>query len=251
MFEMFITICAAIFAAFYGLSQSVFMNGPHRHLYRILLLAFLLITYLLYKIHQKARHAHLRRLHVNTEEYIYYEKYTSLLYRAGYFISYFVQNILFDYIYMRRNFNFCKGLDVYSGGVSEYYVKFRGTWYRYFKITRYRHKVSLKKLQAYAADVKNEMILEGLQTEEEKEMYLQFSRQAEERFKEKNVLTDTDLQSLENYNKIDSYYLKNLLKNYKVMLYVRKYEPKIIEMVNIINARSERDINEFKKKKFY
>ena len=52
--------------------------------------------------------------------HLYYDKYTSPLYRAGYFISYLIQNILFDYTYMKRNFNFCKGLDVYDGGAFSY-----------------------------------------------------------------------------------------------------------------------------------
>ena len=65
---------------------------------------------------------------------------------------------------MKRNFNFCKGLDVYDGGVSEYYIKFRNTWYRYLKLTLMRHRISLKKLQAFSCDMKNEMIIAALET---------------------------------------------------------------------------------------
>lgn len=250
MFEMFVTLGAALIAAIYGISQSVLMNGPHKMYYRIALIAFILIVYILYKIHHNARRRHVQRLHVDPEEYIYYDKYTSLLYRAGYFISYLIQNILFDYIYMRRNFNFCKGLDVYEGGVSEYYIKFRNTWYRYLKLTRYRHKVSLKKLQAYASDVKNQMILDGLETEEEKNIYLQFSSQAEQYFNEHNRLTKSILKTFPNYDAIDWYYRKNIIKNYTVILYIRKYQPMIIEMVNRMERRSETDINNFRKKQF-
>lgn len=251
MFEMFVTICAAVIATVYGLSQSVFMNGPNRHLYRMLLLIFVTVTYLLYRVHHDARRDHIQRLHVDAEKYIYYDKYTSLLYRAGYLISYFVQNVLFDYIYMRRNFNFCKGLDIYSGGVSEYYIKFRGTWYQYIKITRYRHKVSLRKLQAYAADVKNQMIYDALATEEEKELYGRFAKLADEIYLEKGIVSKSDLKAFEQYHKIDFYYRRNLLTNYKVMAYIRKYEPRIVEMVNRIQSHSDQDVNNFKKKKFY
>ncbi len=250
MFEMFLTIMAALIAAIYGISQSVFMNGPHRNYYRLGLLAVIIIIYVLYKIHHTARRRHLERLHVEPEGYVYYEKYTSLLYRAGYLISYFIQNILFDYIYMWRNFNFCKGLDVYDGGVGDYYIKFRHTWYRYLKLTRYRHKVSLKKLQGYAADVKNRMIEEALPTEEEKEMYQAFSETAKKYFDEHHTLNKKVLKSFPSYNSIDWYYRKNILRNYKAIICVRKYQPMIMEMVRQKDAWSQKDINEFRKKEF-
>ncbi len=250
MFEMFLTITAALIAAIYGISQSVFMNGPHRNYYRIGLLAIIIIIYILYKIHHTARQRHLRRLHVEPEGYIYYEKYTSLLYRAGYLISYFVQNILFDYIYMWRNFNFCKGLDVYDGGVGEYYIKFRHTWYRYLKLTRYRHKVSLKKLQGYAADVKNKMIEDALQTNEEKAIYRAFSEEAKNYFDEHQTLTKGIIKGFANYDKIDWYYQKNILRNYKAIACVRKYEPLVIDMVKQKEDWTQKDLNEFRNKEF-
>lgn len=250
MFEMFLTIMAALIAALYGLSQSVLMNGPHRNYYRIGLLALILIIYILYKIHHNARRRHLTRLQVDAEAYVYYDKYTSLLYRAGYFISYFVQNILFDYIYMWRNFNFCKGLDVYDGGVGEYYLKFRHTWYRYVKLTRYRHKVSLKKLQSYAADVKNQMIVEALQSEKKKEMYINFSEEAKQYFEEHQSISRAILKSFANYDKIDWYYRKNIRRNYKAIACIRKYQPLVIEMVKQKDLWAERDLNEFRKKEF-
>ncbi len=250
MFEMFLTIMAALIAALYGLSQSVLMNGPHRNYYRIGLIAIILIVYILYKIHHNARRSHVRRLHVDPETYIYYDKYSSFLYRAGYLISYFIQNILFDYIYMWRNFNFCKGLDVYDGGVSEYYMKFRHTWYRYMRLTRRRHKLSLKKLQAYAADVKNQMIADAAQTEEEKELYLRFSARAKEYFDEHQILTRSVMKTFPEYQKVDWYYRKNTLLNYKVIAYVRKYEPEIKEMVRQKEAWAQQDLNNFRKKQF-
>ena len=250
MFEMFLTIMAALIAAIYGVSQSVFMNGPHINYSRIGLLVLILIIYGLYKIHHTARQRHLKRLHVEPEAYVYYAKYTSLLYRAGYFISYFIQNILFDYIYMWRNFNFCKGLDVYDGGVGEYYIKFRHTWYRYLKLTRYRHKVSLKKLQGYAADMKNQMIVDALQTEEEKERYLHYAEEAKNYFDEHGTLTKSVLKSFANYGQIDWYYRKNILKNYKAIACVRKYQPLVIEMVRQKEDWNQKDLNEFRKKEF-
>ena len=250
MFEMFLTIMAALIAALYGISQSVFMNGPHRNYYRIALIVVILIVYILYKIHHNARRRHLRRLHVEPEAYVYYAKYTAILYRAGYLISYFIQNILFDYVYMWLNFNFCKGLDVYDGGVGEYYMKFRHTWYRYMKLTRYRHKVSLRKLQSYAADVKNQMIVDALQTDEEKEMYLNYAAEAKAYFEEHQTMTRAALKSFANYKQIDWYYRKNIRRNYKAIAFIRKYQPMIIEIVRQKEEWAQRDINDFRKKNF-
>ena len=155
MFEMFATIVAACAAAIYGLSRSVFMSGVHRNLYRAAFIGIIILVYVTYRIYHYIKFKNIKKLNVDFDDYLYYDKYTSPLYRAGYFISYLVQNILFDYTYMKRNYNFCKGLDVYDGGVSEYYIKFRNTWYRYLKLTMIRHRISLKKLQAFSCDMKN------------------------------------------------------------------------------------------------
>lgn len=251
MFEMFVTVGAALFATIYGLSKSVFMNGPHRNYYRLGLLAFIIIVYLAHRIYCDTRNSHITRLKVDLTEYLYYEKYTSPLYRIGYFISYLIQNILFDYTYMRRNFNFCKGLDVYDGGVSEYYIKFRNTWFRYLKLTLGRHRVSLKKLQAFAAKTKNDMILDALESEEQKETYKLFSSEAEAYYLEQHSMDKSNMKKFSGYKEIDSYYIKNLLRYYKVMIYVQKHEPLIIDYVNRQNLHTKKDVNDFKKIRFH
>lgn len=247
MFEMFVTIGAALFAAIYGLSKSVFMNGPHKNYYRLGLAAFIIVFYLAYRIYHDAKNSHISRLKVDPAEYLYYEKYTSPLYRIGYFISYLIQNILFDYTYMRRNFNFCKGLDVYDGGVSEYYIKFRNTWYRYLKLTLYRHRVSLKKLQAFAAKIKNDMIFDALETDENKEKYKLFSSETDAYYNEHHSVEQSAMKKFSNYQDIDRFYVKNLLRYYKVMNYVKKHEPVIIDYVNRQDLHNKKDVNDFKK----
>ena len=250
MFEMFVTVGAALFATIYGLSKSVFMNGPYKNYYRLGLVAFIIVFYLAHRIYHDAKNSHITRLKVDLTEYLYYEKYTSPLYRIGYFISYLIQNILFDYTYMRRNFNFCKGLDVYDGGVSEYYIKFRNTWFRYLKLTLCRHRVSLKKLQAFAAKTKNDMIFDALETAEQKDKYKQFSSETEAYYNENNSVEKSSMKKFPNYKEIDSFYIKNLLRYYKVMNYVKKHEPVIIDYVNRQNLHTKKDVNDFKKINF-
>ena len=251
MFEMFVTVGAALVATIYGLSKSVLMNGPYKNYYRLGFVAAILILYLIHRIYSDTRNSHITRLKVDLTEYLYYEKYTSPLYRIGYFISYLIQNILFDYTYMRRNFNFCKGLDVYDGGVSEYYIKFRNTWFRYLKLTLSRHRVSLKKLQAFAAKTKNDMIFDHLESEDTKEKYKLFSSEAEAYYIEQHSMDRSTMRKFSCYKEIDSYYIKNLLKYYKVMLYVDKHEPIIIDYVNRQNLHFQKDVNDFKKIKFH
>ena len=250
MFEMFITILAAIIASAYGLSRSVFMNGPYRNYYRVGALAFILLVFLISVTYRKIRNNRIRRLNVNLEDYLYYHKYTSILYRIGYFISYLIQNILFDYTYMRRNFNFCKGLDVYDGGVSEYYIKFRNTWYKYLSLTMKRHRVSLKKLQAFAEIMKNEMIYDALPDDEIRAYYKLFDHEAAACFEENHKVTKAMASKFESYPHVMRVYRKHVLKRYKVLNYVEKREPRIKELVQLKDFREKRDVNDYKKMDF-
>lgn len=250
MFEMFITLIAAIAASAYGLSRSVFMNGPYRNYYRLGLLVFIILVIFISVTYRSIRNSRIRRMNVNLEHYLYYHKYTSILYRIGYFISYLIQNILFDYTYMRRNFNFCKGLDVYDGGVSEYYIKFRNTWYKYLSLTMKRHRISLKKLQAFAAVMKNEMIYEALPDDEIKAYYKLFDHEAAACFEENHKVTRDLMSKFESYSHVNKTYRKHVLKHYKVLLYVEKKQPRIKELVNLKDFREKRDVNDYKKMDF-
>lgn len=250
MFEMFITVLAALAASIYGLSNSIFMNGPHQRLYRIILFVCIFVFITVLYFYREIRNNRIRKLNVDLDDYLYYEKYTSLLYRIGYFISYLIQNIFFDYTYMKRNFNFCKGLDVYDGGVSEYYIKFRNTWYKYLSLTLKRHKLSLKKLQAFAAVMKNEMIFNALPNEEIKAYYRLFEHEATACFEEHHSITKEQMRAFESYPFIHPFYRKHVLKHYNVLLYVEKHEPRIKELVNLQDFRSKRDVNDYKKMDF-
>ncbi len=259
MFEMFITIVAAIAATLFGLSQTVFMKGPYRHYYQAGALAFILLLILIYTIYHSIKKNRIKKLNINPDDYYYYDKFTSILYRLGYFISYLIQNILFDYNYMRRNFNFCKGLDVYDGGVSEYYIKFRNTWYRYLNLTLTRHRVSLKKLQQFACHKKNLMIIDAIEDPASGQMfpdvegsplkrhYKEFSKMAIDFTKEKWFMNDGVLRSFPYYDEIHPMFRRNLVKICTSMVYVHKHEPKIIDMVNRQEARGRQDVDDYKK----
>ena len=104
MFEMFATIVAACAAAIYVFhdlflwpAYIVTFTAPHLS---VLSLSYMLLTVFIIII----KFRRIKKLHVDFDDYLYYDKYTSPLYRAGYFISYLIQNILFDYTYMKRNF---------------------------------------------------------------------------------------------------------------------------------------------------
>lgn len=247
MFEMFITALAAIAVAVYGFSRSAFMTGPYRFYYRAGLAIVLLILFLFFTVRTWVRHHRINALKVDYHEYMYYEKFTSPLYRAGYFISYLIQNILFDYNYMRRNFNFCKGVDAYDGGVGDYYIKFRNTWYRYLKLIFLRHNVSIKKLQSFSAQEKNDMILKAEESEEVRECYRQFAKDTDELFKERHVMGDYLLRTLPDYGKVPVYFRNNLIKICQTHLYLEQYEPEIIRLVSFLDMHQQKDVNEFKK----
>ncbi len=249
MFEMFLTFVVAIGAAIYGLSQTVFMEGPHQVFYRVTAIIIILIIILFYYIRRSIRKRHLRKLNVNFEDYIYYDKFTSPLYQIGYFISYFFQNLLFDYTYMRRNFNFCKGLDTYDAGVSEYYIKFRNTWYNYLRLLLVRHRVSIHKLKSFACAMENELIFSAMEDEGQKALYKAFSDQVEAYMAENHYMNKTIIQRFDHCFDIDRYYRNNLATRWHMLEYVEKKEPLIQELVQRQDLRGRRDVNDFKKMK--
>ncbi|MDD7210683.1 MAG: hypothetical protein PUH29_11630 [Lachnospiraceae bacterium] len=250
MFEMLITVVATCAATLYGLSKSVFMNGPHQRFYRIAAIILLISAFIVYRIYHKIKYSKIRKMNVDLGDYLYYDKYTSPLYRIGYYISYLIQNILFDYTYMRRNFNFCKGLDVYDGGVSEYYIKFRNTWYRYLKLTNIRHYISLKKLQAYACSMKNDMIYDALSTDEEKELYHSFEKEIEKYFEENHTIDKYVIERFPHYMEVNYLFSKNVMNRCIAIYKAKKREPELKRMVERQNFRKERDVTDYKKTSF-
>lgn len=247
MFEMILTVIVTVGAALYGLSQSIFMNGPHQHLYRMIAVAIIILFIIVSNIHRIVRNRRIKALHVNLEDYLYYHKFTSPLYRAGYLVSYFIQNILFDYTYMRRNFNFCKGLNVYDDNVTEYYIKFRNTWYKYSGLLVKKHRISVKRLRAFAAEKKNEMIFNALETADERNLYIQFRKDCEDYYLEHGFLTGSSMSFIPNHDKVHQYYQNNLARVYDARHYVERHEDEIKDLVGRKNARDGADVNDFKK----
>ncbi len=248
MFEMLVTIAAAVIATLYGFSKSIFMNGPHQRMYRFGLIGVIVCILLFCIIYRQYRNHKIRRMNVNLGDYLYYHKFTSPLYRIGYLISYVIQNIFFDYTYMKRNFNFCKGLNVYDDNVSEYYIKFRNTWYQYLGLLFRRHRISISRLRAFAAEKKNEMIYNALETEEEKALYTQFRKDVDRYYEEHNHnMNKSCMGFIPNHEKIYDYYKDNLGRVYISRNYVEEHEPKIQELVSRKNARDGSDVNDFKK----
>ncbi len=260
MFEMLVTIIAASAAFLFGLSQTVFMRGPHRHYYQAGAIVVILLLIFIYLTHQALKRSRLRKLKVNPADYHYYDKFTSFLYRVGYLVSYLIQSILFDYTYMRRNFNFCKGLDVYDGGVSEYYIKFRNTWYRYLSLLWKRHKLSLRKLQQFACRKKNQMIYDaiedltkqrmfpdGLEAPEIKLHYNTFTNMALDFTEEHRYMNDYVLRSFPYYDEIHYYFRENLIKICTAQVYIMEKEPIIVNMVSRQTAYGRQDVDDYKK----
>lgn len=247
MFEMLITMLAALFASIWAATKIIFMDPRYSKIILVSLAVLIIVLILIVNIRRSQKKAYLEKINVVPGDYQYYDKFTSPLYRIGYFISYLIQNILFDYTYMKRNFNFCKGLDVYNGGVSEYYIKFRNTWYRYLKLTLLRHKVSLNKLKSYACNMKNELIYNGIEDDEIKAKYKEFNICVREHFAEFGMISKADLNSFPHVDELNKLYKKNIMKSFKALTYAQKKEPKIVDLVNRQEYRSKRDVNDFKK----
>ena len=65
-----------------------------------------------------------------------------------------------------------------------------------------RHRISLKKLQAFSCDMKNEMIIAALNTPEEKEMHHQFTKDAAAYFQEHQSFNKKVIEQFANYAEI-------------------------------------------------
>ena len=247
MFEMLLTIIVAVAAFMWGLSNSVFVASPYRHYYWAALIIIIVLLILFFAIRRAIRRRHLNRIGVDEEEYVYYHKYNSPLYRAGYFISYLIQNIMFDYTYMRRNFNFCKGLNTYDDGVSEYYIRFRTTWYRYLKLLFKRHRLSMNKLKAFSCIRKNQLIYDQVETEEEKQIYKDFDAAAQKYAEENERMNKSLIRNVEGHDKVDSYYRKNTALRWKSYLKAEKAGAKIQNLVEIQKRHDKQDVDDYKR----
>ena len=247
MFEMLLTVIVTVAAFIYGISNSVLVDSPYRHYYWAGIAIFIALVIIINVVVRLLRRSHLKRLHVNEYEYVYYHKYNSLLYRAGYFISYLIQNIMFDYSYMKRNFNFCKGLNAYDDGVSEYYIKFRNTWYRYLKLVHMRHRLSMNKLKAFSCSMKNRLIMDALESDEEKMLYRTFDKKILEYVEENGTIDNATIQRIEGADKLDSYYLKNTKKYWKHSQRADKLHPKIKLLVDTQEYHGKQDVDDYKK----
>jgi len=247
MFEMMITVIVTVAAFIYGISNSFLVASANRHYYWAGIATVIILLILFFAIRRLIRRRHLKKLNVKEEEYVYYHKYNSPLYRAGYFISYLVQNILFDYTYMRRNFNFCKGLNSYDDGVSEYYIRFRTTWYRYLKLLFRRHRMSIRKLKAFSCIRKNQLIFDQLQTEEDKAIYKGFDKAAEEYVSEHGHMDKSLILKIDGHDQVDSYYRNNTATRWKYYLKAEKIAPKIQSLVEIQRFHDKQDVDDFKR----
>jgi len=247
MFEMLITVVVTVAAFVYGISNSVLVHSPYRHYYWAAIAVVIILLILAAAVNTLLRRRHLRKLHVDEYEYVYYHKYNSLLYRAGYFISYLIQSILFDYSYMRRNFNFCKGLNTYDDGVSEYYIKFRNTWYRYVKLLYMRHRLSMHKLKAFSCSMKNKLIFEQFESKEVKQIHQDFELAAEKYVEEHGFMDRSLILKIEGHDKVDSYFRKNVADYWKFSLKADRISPKIKLLVDTQQHHGKQDVDDYKK----
>ena len=247
MFEMLITLIITVAAFIYGISNSVLVASPNRHYYWAAIAIIVILLILYFAIRSVLRRRHLKRLNVNNEDYVYYHKFNSPLYRAGYFISYLIQNIMFDYKYMKRNFNFCKGLNNYDDGVSEYYIKFRNTWYRYLKLFLKRHRLSIHRLKSFCCIRKNQLIYDRLDSEEEKDIYKNFDKAVAEYADEHGYMDKALVLKVDGHDKVDSYYRNNTALRWKYHLKAERLAPQIKEFVERQQFHNKQDIVDYKK----
>ena len=83
MFEMFAAMVHAYNHSNLGGRGRVFMSGVHRNLYRAAFIGIIILVYVTYRIYHYIKFKNIKKLNVDFDDYLYYDKYTSPLYRAG------------------------------------------------------------------------------------------------------------------------------------------------------------------------
>ena len=141
-----------------------------------ILIVVLIVAYLLGRRWDKRR---LTKLGVDAENYMYYEKYTSLGNKISYVVTYLLQDFVYEVKKRNKSYNFSKGMFRFDDSLGEYYIDCRIGWYAYFRINILKNRLSLHKLRIFSLTKCNDMLLHVLP--EQAELYKQVRAEVQDK----------------------------------------------------------------------
>ena len=141
-----------------------------------ILIVVLIVAYLLGRRWDKRR---LTKLGVDAENYMYYEKYTSLGNKISYVVTYLLQDFVYEVKKRNKSYNFSKGMFRFDDSLGEYYIDCRIGWYAYFRINILKNRLSLHKLRIFSLTKCNDMLLHVFP--EQAELYKQVRAEVQDK----------------------------------------------------------------------
>ena len=171
MDEFLVAIMSAIAILCYNLLTKLLFSSAYQVYFRwglLILIAILIVAYLLKRRWEKR---YLTKIGIDAENYMYYEKYTSLGNKISYVITYLLQDFVYEVKKRNKSYNFSKGMFRFDDSLGEYYIDCRIGWYAYFRINLLKNRLSLHKLRIFSLTKCNDMLLQVFP--EQAELYKQ------------------------------------------------------------------------------
>lgn len=124
------------------------------------LVIFILLLLVIHSVKRKSEKKHWKKMNLDEETYLFYNKYTSWSNRVSFVFTYLLQDFIYVVKTTNKSYNFSKGMFRYDDSLGEYYVDCRLAWYSYIKKNLLKNRLSLNKLRIFSLTKCNKMILD-------------------------------------------------------------------------------------------
>ena len=126
---------------------------------RWIVLGTILVLIVLYLFKRAWNKRKWRKMGLDAESYMFYQKYTSFGNKLSYIVTYLIQDFVYVVKKTNKAYNFSKGMFRYDDSLGEYYIDCRIAWYSYLRFNILKNRLSLHKLRIFSLEKCNQMIL--------------------------------------------------------------------------------------------
>lgn len=182
MDEFLVAIMSAIAIVSYTIITFFLFDFEYKTYVRWGLLIFVVLWILIYFWKRRNERRSLKRLGVDAENYVYYQKFTSPGNKFSYVFTYMIQDFIYEVKKRNKAYNFSKGMFRFDDSLGEYYIDCRIGWYAYFRINILKNRLSLHKLRIFSLGKCNQLLLNVFPEQEEiyKQVKKDFQRNTDE-----------------------------------------------------------------------
>lgn len=159
MDEFLVAIMSAVALLCYTILGKILFESQYQVYFRWGLFLLIIVLIAAYLMKRSLEKKHLRKLGVDAENYMYYEKYTSFGNKFSYILTYLLQDFVYEVKKRNKSYNFSKGMFRFDDSLGEYYIDCRIGWYAYFRINILKNRLSLHKLRIFSLTKCNDMLL--------------------------------------------------------------------------------------------